>query len=97
MPPVCRHGNRLGSKVEIPPKGFRRYALDVGCLNLYSGRLPEHFKGENQSSDVLLPKQYAFHPCNRAILDSDPVARLQKGMRLNSQSAFNNSPYPFNL
>lgn len=75
----------------------RRYALDVRYVDLYGGRFSQHLHGENQPIEVLFPEQYAFYPCNGAILDSDPITGLQEGMRLNAQSAFNNSPYPFDF
>src|SRR5882762_6046517 len=77
MPTGCpyrkRVGSKVGSKVGINPKGVHRYPLDISRINLYSGRVPEQLHGENQSSDILVPNQDAFHPSNGATLDSDPV------------------------
>jgi len=38
---------RVGSKVGINPSRVSRYPLDIGCINLYSGRVPEQLHGEN--------------------------------------------------
>src|SRR5258708_34815386 len=97
MAPVRTHRRRVGAQVEIAPQAVSRYPLDVDRINLYSGRFAEQFHGKNQSSDILVTNQDAFHPSNGAILDSDPVTRFQKGMGFNAQGTRHNPLYPFDF
>src|SRR5260221_14714343 len=97
MAPFCPDRRRVGAKVETVRNGASGYPLNVDCINLYSGRFPEQFHGENQSSDILVTNQDAFHSSNGAILDSDPVTGFQKGMGFNAQSTLHNPLYPFNF
>jgi hypothetical protein len=78
----------------------RRYCvqpLHEKRVNFYRGCFSQHFHGKDQPIKILLPYQDPLDSHQGATLDSHPLAALQEGMWLDSDTAFDNAPNGLDL